>query len=70
MSTKPEIVTPELLSIVIPVYNEEDNVAILTQKIHESLVDYSYEIIFVNDFSTDQTVQRIKQLKDPLVHLI
>jgi glycosyltransferase involved in cell wall biosynthesis len=70
MSTKPEIVTPELLSIVIPVYNEEDNVALLTQKIHESLVDYSYEIIFVNDFSTDQTVQRIKQLKDPLVHLI
>ncbi|MBL6611166.1 MAG: hypothetical protein ISP51_03830, partial [Flavobacteriaceae bacterium] len=45
MSTKPEIVTPELLSIVIPVYNEEDNVALLTQKIHESLVDYSYEII-------------------------
>src|SRR5210317_1761214 len=70
MSTKPEIVTPELLSIVIPVYNEEDNVALLTQKIHESLVDYSYEIIFVNDFSTDQTVQRIKQLKDPGVHLI
>ena len=70
MSTKPEIVTPELLSIVIPVYNEEDNVALLTQKINESLVDYSYEIIFVNDFSTDQTVKRIKQLTDPLVHLI
>ena len=70
MSTKPDIVTPELLSIVIPVYNEEDNVALLTQKIHESLVDYSYEIVFVNDFSTDQTVQRIKQMNDPLVHLI
>lgn len=70
MNTKTAVVTSELLSIVIPVYNEEDNVALLTQKIHESLVGYTYEIVFVNDFSTDQTVQHIKQMNDPLVHLI
>jgi glycosyltransferase involved in cell wall biosynthesis len=70
MNTKTAVVTSELLSIVIPVYNEEDNVALLTQKIHESLVGYTYEIVFVNDFSSDQTVQHIKQMNDPLVHLI
>ena len=30
-------ITNKLLSVVIPVYNEQDNVALLTQKIHESL---------------------------------
>ena len=64
------IITNKLLSVVIPVYNEQDNVALLTQKIHESLKGYKYEIIFVNDFSTDQTLKAIKALKDPLVHLI
>lgn len=64
------IITNKLLSVVIPVYNEQDNVALLAQKIHESLKGYKYEIIFVNDFSTDQTLKAIKALKDPLVHLI
>jgi glycosyltransferase involved in cell wall biosynthesis len=53
MSTNQEVVTQSLLSIVIPVFNEEDNVVLLTQKIHESLNGYTYEIVFVNDFSTD-----------------
>lgn len=70
MSTNQEVVTQALLSIVIPVYNEEDNVVLLTEKIHESLKGYTYEIVFVNDFSTDETVQRIKKMNDPLVHLI
>ena len=70
MSTNQEVVTQSLLSIVIPVFNEEDNVVLLTQKIHESLNGYTYEIVFVNDFSTDETVQRIKKMNDPLVHLI
>ena len=70
MNTNQNVVTQSLLSIVIPVYNEEDNVVLLTEKIHESLRGYTYEIVFVNDFSTDETVQRIKQMNDPLVHLI
>ncbi|MEH6514514.1 MAG: glycosyltransferase, partial [Maribacter arcticus] len=43
-------VTTSLLSVVVPLYNEEDNVALLTQKIHESLVGYDYQIIYVDDF--------------------
>lgn len=63
-------VTDALLSIVVPLYNEEDNVALLTQKIHESLVGYAYEIIYIDDFSTDKTRKTVKDLQDAKVHLI
>ena len=63
-------VTTSLLSVVVPLYNEEDNVALLTQKIHESLVGYHYQIIYVDDFSKDDTKKVVKALKDDKVHLI
>lgn len=63
-------ITSDLLSIVVPLYNEEDNVVLLTEKIKESLVGYSYEIIYVDDFSTDQTRKVVKDMADNLVHLI
>ncbi|MDB4293470.1 glycosyltransferase family 2 protein [Maribacter sp.] len=63
-------VTTALLSIVVPLYNEEDNVALLTEKIHESLVGYDYEIIYIDDFSTDRTRKTVKDLRDGKVHLI
>lgn len=62
--------TEALLSIVVPLYNEEDNVALLTQKIHESLEGYTYQIIYVDDFSKDRTRIVIKEMQDPKVHLI
>ena len=43
-------ITNALLSIVIPLYNEEDNVGLLTKKIHESLLGYSYQIVYIDDF--------------------
>ena len=52
------------LSIVIPVYNEEDNVQLLSQKVAEALVDYQYELILVDDGSTDETRIKAKQVKD------
>lgn len=63
-------VTNAKLSIVVPLFNEVDNVTLLTQKIHESLVGYHYEIIYVDDFSTDATRKTVKGLKDHKVHLI
>ncbi len=62
--------TQALLSIVVPLYNEEENVALLTQKIHESLEGYTYQIIYIDDFSKDKTRSVIKELKDPKVHLL
>jgi len=64
------LVTNLLLSVVVPLYNEEDNVTLLTQKIHESLVGYNYQIIYIDDFSTDKTRKVTKDLKDDKVHLI
>ena len=63
-------VTTSLLSVVVPLYNEEENVPLLTQKIHESLEGYTYQIIYIDDFSTDATKKIVKELKDEKVHLI
>ncbi len=59
------------LSIVIPIYNEEENLLILYEKLKNVLdsLGKSYEIIFVNDGSTDKSWEIIKELaeKDPHV---
>lgn len=65
-----EPLTHALLSIVIPLYNEEENVLLLTEKIHSSLQGYNYQIVYVDDFSTDNTKGRVKGMKDPKVHLL
>ena len=54
------ILTDSLLSIVVPLYNEEENVVLLTDKIHESLVGYNYQIIYIDDFSTDGSYQLVE----------
>jgi glycosyltransferase involved in cell wall biosynthesis len=58
------------LSIVIPVYNEEGNVGLLTNSIENGLKDYKYEIIYIDDYSTDNTRNEIKDLNNPNVVLI
>jgi glycosyltransferase involved in cell wall biosynthesis len=58
------------LSIVIPVYNEEGNVGLLTDSIENGLKGYTYEIIYIDDYSTDATRQEIKDLNNPNVVLI
>jgi glycosyltransferase involved in cell wall biosynthesis len=50
-----------MLSVVIPSFNEEGNIALLAQKI-KSLVTEPVEIIFVDDGSTDKTLENIKKL--------
>lgn len=52
------------LSFVIPVMNEEQNIHLLFDKLTERLVqlEQSYEIIFVDDGSTDNTFQELEQL--------
>jgi glycosyltransferase involved in cell wall biosynthesis len=65
---------PVLSSIVIPLLNEEGNLKALHQKLTEALqsVDQPYEIIFVNDGSTDGSAEVLTELfeRDPAVQII
>lgn len=67
-----------LVSVVVPYYNEEDNVLPLAEKIAEAfarLPEYEFECLFVNDGSKDDTRERLESLQaqDPRVkalHLV
>jgi glycosyltransferase involved in cell wall biosynthesis len=50
------------LSIVIPAYNEENNIAHLVAELNKALsaTGYEYEYIFVNDGSKDNTLRELK----------
>jgi dolichol-phosphate mannosyltransferase len=47
------------ISVVVPLFNEEENVPILQAELTAGLGGLDYEIIFVDDGSRDATVQRI-----------
>ena len=53
------------LSIIIPCYNEKNTIEIILKKIIQNLNNYkflNYEILIVDDCSTDGTIQILKQL--------
>ena len=50
------------LSLVITVMNEEDNIGPMIKAVGEALKDFSYEVIFVDDGSSDATVRRLREL--------
>jgi glycosyltransferase involved in cell wall biosynthesis len=47
------------VSVVVPLFNEEENVPILQSELAAALSGLDYEIIFVDDGSSDRTVERI-----------
>jgi dolichol-phosphate mannosyltransferase len=61
-----------LLSVVVPCFNEVDNVEELTLRLGESLQGIQWEVIFVDDDSPDKTNRRIAQMafRNPQVRLI
>ena len=50
------------LSIIIPVRNEESLIKKIIEQLQSKLKNLSYEIIFINDFSTDNTLTIVKKL--------
>jgi dolichol-phosphate mannosyltransferase len=52
---------PEL-SLIVPTYNESENIKTLVERVHKSLSDYNYELIVVDDNSPDGTAELAKSL--------
>ena len=56
-----------IISILIPCFNEEESISTLYERLKnttDSLGQYKWEYIFVNDGSTDKTLRIIKNLSD------
>jgi dolichol-phosphate mannosyltransferase len=51
-----------MLSVVIPLYNEEENIAPLCEEVRAALAGRPLEIVLVDDKSSDGTLARIPRL--------
>lgn len=52
------------LSVIVPVRNEQDNVAPLISEIDATLKGVEHEVVYVDDGSTDDTYARLKVLQE------
>jgi len=51
------------LSVVIPVFNESENISMLVNEVDNSLTDINYEILIIDDNSTDNTLNILEEVK-------
>jgi glycosyltransferase involved in cell wall biosynthesis len=59
-----------LLSVVITVYNEEENIKPLLEATYSALAEIDYEVILIEDGSTDATVAEVKKYANNRTKLI
>lgn len=59
-----------LLSVVITVYNEEENIKPLLDATYSALLEIDYEVILIEDGSTDKTVAEVKKYANERTKLI
>jgi glycosyltransferase involved in cell wall biosynthesis len=52
--------TSPAVSVVVPVFNEEENMSILQSELRAALSGLDYEIVFVDDGSTDRSAEKIE----------
>ena len=53
------------LSVVVTVYNERENIRPLIDQINAALTGYEYEIVYVDDGSSDGTLKELYSITDP-----
>lgn len=56
-----------MLSVVIPLYNEEDNVQSLQAELRKTLAGIAHEVVLVDDCSKDATLQKIERTPETRV---
>ena len=70
----PDLTAKPTLSIVVPFHNEEDNITELYARLHSVMedVEWEYQLVFVDDGSTDLTYKRLRDLAaiDPRVTVV
>jgi glycosyltransferase involved in cell wall biosynthesis len=54
-----EVTNLPAVSVIVPLFNEEENISILQSELREALSGLDHEIVFVDDGSVDLTVERI-----------
>ena len=58
------------ISVILPTYNEKDNIMPLIMAVHKELLSYEHEIIVVDDNSSDGTYRTVSNAKLPFVKAI
>jgi len=58
------------LSVVVTVYNEEENILPMVEKILSALEGFDFEMIFVDDGSTDGTLKELKAMAHPRLKIV
>lgn len=60
------------LSIIVPAFNEEENIPLVAEEIQRALknVEFTYEIIFVDDGSRDNTWEKMKAVKEEYKNIV
>src|SRR4029077_14342989 len=56
--------TPALLSVVAPVFNEQELVEDFVARASAAAADYDFELVLVNDGSSDRTPELLDQIAD------
>ena len=71
------VIKMELLSVIVPSYNEEENIFDFYEELMKNAPffqsrELDVEVIYIDDGSKDRTVEKVKELagKDKRVHLV
>src|SRR3989344_3599951 len=72
MTQKKSDIREKLISVIVPFLNEEANLKILYKRLIKTLSGFGYEIIFINDGSSDSSQDIVEDIikKDSQVKLI